>query len=523
MGNGIDRSLPRSSETDHQQLYDTLKADHYKVPIESFLEKATLPKPVPMPRTYGPQKVKDVIKASSPAVELSSSPSTRKRAAKPKSNQTLSTIDQPTLNDTADTNSIVVDEQHTRQAEVDKDGEIKATTPRKRKSSAKLPTTSKRRKTSQPLGIGKTELPPEDPATVERKTVLLSLIKENDGVLELIPRLDLMYAAHVDKLFPDVQSPVDAKLITRGLDALEVRKEIVRIMLHAETSTETRQYKVIFTLPEIDPITNPKIHELRDQLNREAESYQVALIREPPRKQVKSIEQRPITTIESVQAALTTPISPIARVGTTNNTFRGASKAPIFAPIPRPSVAAVNPQTQVEPPAKRGRPSNQSEELAVTFTPNPPIEMDLDSQSSDDGFSHISYIPNLVEEEDGPTKRRRLVFKPEEDKILYRGTALLNKYVGGHGTPWIMFKPLLPDRKDPTIRRRASLLAIKMKYEISQFLDSFENRYAEARQLGTVREIKTGVRFDLKYYLDWYNSNESEDVEERSTLPRFVV
>src|SRR5277367_220516 len=216
MGNGIDRSLPRSSETDHQQLYDTLKADHYKVPIESFLEKATLPKPVPMPRTYGPQKVKDVFKASSPAVELSSSPSTRKRAAKPKSNQTLSTIDQPTLNDTADTNSIVVDEQHTRQAEVDKDGEIKATTPRKRKSSAKLPTTSKRRKTSQPLGIGKTELPPEDPATVERKTVLLSLIKENDGVLELIPRLDLMYAAHVDKLFPQAQSRVDAKLITGG-------------------------------------------------------------------------------------------------------------------------------------------------------------------------------------------------------------------------------------------------------------------------------------------------------------------
>ena len=111
------------------------------------------------------------------------------------------------------------------------------------------------------------------------------------------------------------------------------------------------------------------------------------------------------------------------------------------------------------------------------------------------------------------------MFKPEEDKILYQGVALLNKYVGGHGTPWIVFKNLLSDRKDVTIRRRSSLLELRKKGEIAHFLNSFETRYAEARREGTVREIMRGQGFDLKYYLDWYNSNVSEDVGER---PRYL-
>ena len=134
---------------------------------------------------------------------------------------------------------------------------------------------------------------------------------------------------------------------------------------------------------------------------------------------------------------------------------------------------------------------------------------------------HPSYITDVVEEEGGPKKRRRVIFKPEEDKILYQGTALLNKYVGGHGTPWVMFKKILPDRKDPTIRRRSSVLETKMNNEIAQFLDSFQNRYAEARQRGTVREMKTGSGFDLKYYLDWYKSSEPKDTGERESLPRY--
>jgi hypothetical protein len=320
------------------------------------------------------------MKASSPDVEQSSSPSKRKRSAKTKSG---SAIDQPALNATADANYIVVDEQNTTQAEAGKDGEIKTSTTSKRKSSAKDTPASKRRKTAQPPGVGKTEPPPEHPATIERETILLSLIKENDGVLELVPRLDLMYAAHVDKLFPQTQSRVDAKLITRDLDALEARQQVVRIILHAETSTGPMQYKFIFTLPEIDPVTNPKIHELRDQLNREAGSYKPAPINGPAKKEVRSGERRPVTTIEAIP---TTPIPPVARRRrTTTETVPSASKTPIFAPIPSPSVTTVTPKTRV--PKKPGRPSNQSKQLAVIRTPNPPVEVDLDSQSSDDGYS----------------------------------------------------------------------------------------------------------------------------------------
>ena len=84
-----------------------------------------------------------------------------------------------------------------------------------------------------------------------------------------------------------------------------------------------------------------------------------------------------------------------------------------------------------------------------------------------------------------------------------------------------MFKTLLPDRRDVTIKKRSSLLQIKLQNEIAQFLDSFENRYAESRRQGTVREIKTGPGFDLKYYLDWYNSSEAEDTGEQPSLPRY--
>jgi hypothetical protein len=143
------------------------------------------------------------------------------------------------------------------------------------------------------------------------------------------------------------------------------------------------QYKFIFTLPEIDPVTNPKILDLRDQLNREAGSYKPALINGPPKKEVRRGERRPVTTIEAIP---TTPIPPVARRRrTTSETVPSASKTPIFAPIPSPSVTIVTPKTRVQPPKKPGRPSNQSKQLAVIRTPNTPVEVDLDSQSSDDG------------------------------------------------------------------------------------------------------------------------------------------
>ena len=115
-----------------------------------------------------------------------------------------------------------------------------------------------------------------------------------------------------------------------------------------------------------------------------------------------------------------------------------------------------------------------------------------------------------------------MAFKPEEDKLVYQATTLLNRYVGGTGTPWVMLKAILPDRKDATIKKRFQLLEVKMKSEITSFLNSFEHRYAEARKQGTVKEIK-GLAFDLKYYLDWYNAQEAEEVAEKQTSSEFLL
>jgi hypothetical protein len=371
---------------DAQKLYDTLKADHYKVPIEIFIEKATLPKPVPAPRTYGPQKAKNATKALSPETEPSSSTSKRKQSAKPKSHQPESSKD---LNSVASANGTVIDDENPTEGETRKSKEVEPSTRGKRKSSTKETTAAKkRRKTSQPPGVGGAEPSPsppttlQDPSAIERETTILSLIKENHGVLEFIPRLDLLYAAHAEKLFPHAQHRVNSRLVTVTLDDLEERREIVRIILQAETSTKTLQYKFIYTLPEIDPITDPKVKELQDQLQKEATSYQPALINEPPQLAVNAIEKRPVTTIEMAQSRPNITGVAVARPGTTAEEFvPTVSNRPVFAPIPTPVLDVATP----EPPKKRGRPTKQSKEPSA---PNAPIDVEDDSSGSEDGFSH---------------------------------------------------------------------------------------------------------------------------------------
>jgi hypothetical protein len=114
---------------------------------------------------------------------------------------------------------------------------------------------------------------PPDENNLEKAKILLSLIKENRGVFELVPRLDLLYASHVARFFPTAQPYVDGKILVSVLDDLEKRGEIHQIMLSAETSTGTKQYKSILILPEIDPVTNPKILAIREELNRELALY----------------------------------------------------------------------------------------------------------------------------------------------------------------------------------------------------------------------------------------------------------
>ena len=156
-------------------------------------------------------------------------------------------------------------------------------TPNKRKSSSNPSKAhkSKRRKTSQPMPaeLRRARIPLS--AIGQFQTIgrnFISLMKMNEGIFELLPRLDLEYAAHVEKFCPGSDALVDGKLLMHVLDDLEARGEVVRIMLSTVTPIGTTQYKSVLVLPEIDAATNPKINALREELQRDADSYKFAPI-----------------------------------------------------------------------------------------------------------------------------------------------------------------------------------------------------------------------------------------------------
>jgi hypothetical protein len=140
---------------------------------------------------------------------------------------------------------------------------------------------SKRQKTSQSVSENtRNDIVSEAIATgfQEIENHVFSLIKINEGVFELVPRIDLEYAAHVERFFPEAEPRMDSKLLMHILDTLEARGEVIRVMLSAVTSIGTRQYKSILVLPDIDPMTNPRIIRLQEELQQEAGSYKPALL-----------------------------------------------------------------------------------------------------------------------------------------------------------------------------------------------------------------------------------------------------
>jgi hypothetical protein len=124
--------------------------------------------------------------------------------------------------------------------------------------------------------------------------------------------------------------------------------------------------------------------------------------------------------------------------------------------------------------------------------------------------------------DDPLSKRHRVTFQPEEDRIIYQAVSLLKKYVRSSGVPWIMLKPIMPDRKGSSIKKRYEYLSVKMKGRINQFLDIFETRYSEAQKRGEVKAIKTGMMFDLQYCLNWYNTGGFEAQEGQQEQSKYV-
>ena len=112
----------------------------------------------------------------------------------------------------------------------------------------------------------------------EIDTVLLSLIKEGQGILELVPRLDNLYKAHAQIHFPRAQARPDGKTLATRLALLEEAGQMRRIMVTAIRENGMRMYKSLLVLPEVDLENNPVLNDLKEELKIEAVGVRPVLI-----------------------------------------------------------------------------------------------------------------------------------------------------------------------------------------------------------------------------------------------------
>ena len=227
-------------------------ATNYETPIENFLEKATLPKPVPPPRA--PPRVIEKLPRKSRAKTKPPPPAAQSAdgTAPPES----SSITTPIVN------------------------EVKRAEPRKKRPAKELgneaettasPKQKKQKVTQQPKIV--LDEPTTQLLTQERETCFLSMIKASQGVLEIDLKFDELYKSHVEQNFPEAQPNVDYKTLVGTLDILESRGEVERIMLSVGTITGRKLYKSVLILPGLDLETNERIRELKEELQHEGLSY----------------------------------------------------------------------------------------------------------------------------------------------------------------------------------------------------------------------------------------------------------
>lgn len=395
-----------------------MKAEHFKVPIESFLEKASLSKPTPIPRAVNQNKIKEVVtgRAESSVEHLalgtagsqenthSITAGTTKRKSKRQSilpdpqpfQQSLVPVDIAPRE-----SSMRLKEQNIPKDSGD-NADITQDKPNKRQSSTNPSEArkSKRKKTSQPMPVELRRARVPLSAIGQFQGIgknLISLMKINEGIFELLPRLDLEYAAYVKKFCPESDPQVDGKLLMHVLDDLEARGEVVRIMLSTVTPIGTTQYKSILVLPEIDAATNPKITALREELQRDAVSYKFAPIHSGLRQPHASPSTGP-TALEIGQS-LSNPLRVTPVPLPIPSLQRSANLAPIPAaappsqptriaptPIPIPSKLALVKDTR-----KRGRSWSKSPKESIPIPESYDFikedHLDPDTKVCDEGLS----------------------------------------------------------------------------------------------------------------------------------------
>lgn len=305
-------------------------ADSYTTPIDTFLEKASISTPRPRPAPKAPVVKKAAVtpvtripSTSTVDLNLSTKPNsvayinattsddkplsgvqsataiTAQPSAEPKTTDVEAVPASTNVGNGMDqSNGNIANENLT----------VPKANPKKRQRKPKDPSTSpesKRKKSSQPTQQGNINNAPNE-TNLETSMILLSLIEQNDGVFEFVPRLDLVYSSHVAKYHPTANPNVDGRTLVIVLDNLEKRGELNQIMISAETSTGTKQYKSILILPDVDPVTNPKVIAIRKELERGAALYQ-------PRPVVAGKNMTgAITSLEAVRALCrSTPNAPI--------------------------------------------------------------------------------------------------------------------------------------------------------------------------------------------------------------------
>jgi hypothetical protein len=528
-------------------------ADCYTTPIDTFLEKAAISTPRPAPPIKAPVAKKAVAtpvtripvtstadlklstkpKSVTPGIDATVSSGITPAVVQPasaiagKASDKLQAV--PSRDMTADAETVLASTTIGNEMEKgDSDlpnGNVIApkANSKKRQRLPKEPSTSpdaKRTKLSQPTLQQTTSNPPKE-TNLETSLILLSLIKQNEGIFELVPRLDLLYSSHVAKYHPTSKPYVDAKTLVTVLDDLEKRGEIKQTMLSAQTSTGTKQYKSILILPGVDPVTNPKIIEIRKELERAAGSYRPILTTGTKGMSV------PITSVEAARALCRS--FPNAPIPTPQREALGVNESAVSG---EPEVLE---QSQNETREQSKLPS-QSEQLRVQHG----IQGEQSKEHTPEFYMHD--IPPTPESPKSvqtiekpprpkkarkqtpgitdviPAKRQRHSFHPEEDKKIIQGISLIRTYSGAEKFPWIMLKDVIPDRKPSSLRRRYETLEDRMKYVIIRFLHVFETKYTEALSRGEVKPIQSGIAFDVEYYLNWYNDNGFEKEEEQLLL-----
>jgi hypothetical protein len=287
----------------------------------------------------------------------------------------------------------------------------------------------------------------------EAERLVLSAIEKADGVLDLSIPLNESLLPHLRSTSAESMVPYDEKLLSVLLLNLETQRRLKRRMISTKSWTGQPQHKSILTLPGLDTAKSCKVSEIRDELRRGVTGFRADVDSHPNPEDFQT---------------------------------------------PYPSVDFTKPPGPQDSVSRVPGVSSAATSLPRAATPSSII------------------VPEVHQRDLIPTKRIRVTFTAEEDKIMLRAVPLMRKYVDPIKPPWHMLKSVIPHRQEGAVKRRFQSLERTKQSTITEFLGMFESRYSEAQRRGEVKPIESGPGFDLGYYLNWWDS-QSFDASEQGT------